>query len=181
MTTTVPTPTGTSQESLTQVLEPVRQGLLDDAKAEADRIVSAATRDAEEVFATATAEADAAVDRASHRAEVSAQTHADQVLARVRNDGQRLVLSAQEGLRQQLIDEVHTAARGLVEHPRYPALLDHLESQARGQLGDDVLIDRDPEGGLVAVAGSRRVDYRLSALASRALEALADEVAELWT
>jgi hypothetical protein len=63
--------------------------------------------------------------------------------------------------------------------------LDHLETLARAQLGDMVAltIERDPEpyGGIFAVAGSHQVDYRLPILADRALDAMADEVASLWT
>jgi hypothetical protein len=61
--------------------------------------------------------------------------------------------------------------------------LDHLEALARAQLGDAVEIERDPApyGGVFAVAGSHQVDYRLPILADRALDAIADEVASLWT
>jgi len=44
------------------------------------------------------------------------------------------------------------------------------------------VIERDPspDGGVVARAGTRRVDYRLPILAERALDDLSDKVAELW-
>jgi vacuolar-type H+-ATPase subunit E/Vma4 len=182
MTTTVAPAPGPASESLHHQLEPVRDALLRDAAAEADRIVAAATKSARDVVAAATASADAEVAEALHRAELSAQAHSEQALARLRNDGHRVVLTTQQQLRQQLIGEVHSAAQDLRADPRYGALLDHLETLARSQLGDDVVVERDPEpdGGIIAEAGSRRVDYRLASLADRALDILADDVAELW-
>lgn len=182
MTVALPSPRNTSADTLGQALEPVRRALLADAKAEADRIVSAALDAADELIAEAQAEADAAVDEAHHRAQLSAQAYAGQRLAQIRSDSHRAVLDTEAQLGQRLLDEVHTAARALRGEPRYPALLDHLESLARSQLGDGAVIDRDPEpdGGIVAKAGPRRVDYRLVALADRAIDTLADEVAELW-
>jgi vacuolar-type H+-ATPase subunit E/Vma4 len=183
MTTAVTPPTEPAPETLSDVLEPVRQALLGDARAEADRIASVATHCAKEVVAAAKTEADAEVERARHRAALSATAHADQILARVSNDAHRVELDTQEELRRELIDDVHTSARDIRRDPRYPALLDHLESLARSQLGAGAIIERDPhpDGGIVAVAGSRRVDYRLPVLANRALDTLADDVAELWT
>ncbi|MGB5757865.1 MAG: V-type ATP synthase subunit E [Acidimicrobiales bacterium] len=182
MTVALPSPRNTEADTLGHALEPVRQALLADAKAEADRIVSAAVDAAAELIAQAQAGADEAVDQARHRAELAAQVYAEQRLAQIRSDSHRAVLDTQAQLGQRLLDEVHTAARALRGDPRYPALLDHLESLARSQLGDGAVVDRDPEpgGGIVARAGARRVDYRLVALADRAIDTLADEVAELW-
>ncbi len=183
MTTTTPAPTESAPRTLVQALEPVRDALLADAETEAERIVAAAADAAHEIIATATAEADAVVEQARHRAERSARAHTDMVLARTRNDAHRVVLDTQHQLNRRLIDDVHVAARDLRVDPRYPALLDHLESLARNQLGDTAVIERDPEpdGGIVAEAGTSRVDYRLPILADRALDTLADDVAELWT
>ncbi len=173
----------TAPTALRELLEPVREALLLDAAAEADRVVAAATSEAHDVVASARAEADAQVEQAQHRTTLAAQAHEALLLARVRNEGHRAVLATRRRLEQQLIDEARTAVEGLRHDPRYPAVLDHLEAMARRQLGDDAVIERDaaPAGGIVAVAGARRVDYRLATLADRAIDALADEVAELWT
>lgn len=181
--TTTPAPSSDpAVGTIRRALEPVRDALLRDASVEADRIVSAASDAAREVVASATAEADAEVDRVRHSAKLAAQAHTELTLAQLRNDAHRVVLQAQEQLRHQLIDSVHASARLVRHDPRYPKLLDHLEAMARRQLGTDALIERDPEtdGGVLAEAGSRRADYRLTPLADRALDALADEVAELW-
>ena len=182
MTTTVAPAPGPAPESLCHQLGPLRDALLRDAAAEADRIITAATNSAKGVITTATARADAEVAQALHRAELSAQAHSEQTLARLRNDGHRVVLTTQQQIRQQLIDKVHSSTQGLRTDPRYGALLNRLEMLARSQLGDDAVIERDPQldGGIIAQAGSRRVDYRLTALADRALDILADDVAELW-
>jgi len=171
-----------SPASLDQVLEPVRAALLADAGAEADRIVEEATRSATETMAAAETEAEATIERSRRRAELSSRAHSERVLARLRNDEQRGLHDAQLQLLSQLIETVHVSARRLRDDPRYPALLDQLESMARAQLGEDAVIERDPnpDGGLVARAGTRRVDYRLPVLAERALDDLSDEVAELW-
>jgi vacuolar-type H+-ATPase subunit E/Vma4 len=182
MTTTEHRQQDAREPCLAEVLEPVRIALLSDARAEADRIVSAATSAAETAVAKAEAESLAAVERAVRRTERSSLAHSKQVLARAGNDNHREVLSTREQIRQELINEVRSAARDLRHDPRYPALLDHLETLARSQLGDEAVITRDldTDGGIVAETGRRRVDYRLPLLADRALDHLADEVAELW-
>ena len=53
---------------------------------------------------------------------------------------------------------------------------------AAAQLGAEAEITVDPDGepGIVASAGHRRVDYRLTTLADRAFDALGADVATLW-
>ncbi len=169
--------------SLDRILEPVREALLADAEDQAERIIAEAVRDARELTDTAKDETDAAVEQARRLAERSARALADQGLARLRTETHRRVLERQQQILQQLIDTVHESARELRTDPRYPALLDELESMARNQLGDTAALDRDasPDGGIVGEADVQRVDYRLTALADRALETLADDVVELWT
>ncbi len=182
MSVSVPTEQHPSPTSLEQVLEPVRGALLADAGAEAARIVEEAARSATEVTGAASAEAEATIERSRRRTELSSRAHSDRVLARLRNDEQRGLHDAQQQLLRRLIETVHVSARQLRADPRYPALLDQLESMARDQLGEEAVIERDPspDGGVVARAGTHRVDYRLPILAERALDDLSDKVAELW-
>lgn len=182
MTATLDRSIDTASLSLEEALQPVRLALLADAELEADRIIAAARTAADESVAGALSEADAEVERARDRAERSARAHTARLQARVLDQGRRTVLAAKEQLRRRLVDDVHDAALELREDPRYPLLLDHLEALAVRQLGDDAVIERDPEGagGLIARTDLRRVDYRLASLADRALDALADEVGALW-
>jgi vacuolar-type H+-ATPase subunit E/Vma4 len=172
----------TRDAELVAILAPVRDALLADAEAEAARIVDEARRAADDAVATATKEADATVDAAQRRSELAGRVHADLVLAQARSDAHAAVLHVQEDLRRALQERVHAAVGELRGDPRYSSLLDGLEAMARTQLGGSAVIERDPDphGGIVAVAGDRRVDYTLQALADRALRAIDDEVARLW-
>jgi vacuolar-type H+-ATPase subunit E/Vma4 len=164
-------------------LQPVRTALLDDARADADRILAAATRDADALVASAEKRANREVEKARRSNAESTAALLERALARAEADGQAGILRTESELHRRLIEGVRTAALGLRTDSRYPALLDHLETLTREQLGEEVLITRDPPdgGGVRGAAGQRRVDYTLTALADRALDALADEVAQPWT
>lgn len=163
-------------------LEPVRRALLEDARAAADRVLADATRRATRRVEEAERDASAAVESAERRGETSARVRADQALTQARSDAHGRILRVEEELRRRLHDRARTAARELVDDPRYPELIGTLQRLARDQLGPAAEIEEDPggRGGIVAVAGSRRVDYTLPALAERALGSLADEEASLW-
>ena len=162
-------------------LEPVRLALLADAQAAATEIVGQASAEAAAVVARANGEADAAVDQARQRAEETGAAHAAMTVTRARREAHTTVLQAREALRRELDRRVGIAVEAMRDDPRYSALLDRLETLARTQLGAAVDIEHPPEGGIVAIDGPRRVDYRLVALAERELEELADEVAALWS
>jgi vacuolar-type H+-ATPase subunit E/Vma4 len=86
-----------------------------------------------------------------------------------------------------VLEEVRARAREaavrLREDPRYPELLERLKRIAIAQLGNEAELEVDPSGvgGVIAHAGSVRVDYTLPALAERALEALDGELERLWS
>lgn len=183
MTTTSAPPTEPTSATVRSLLEPVREALLSDAATEAARAIAEAATAASGIVAAAEAQADTEVERVKRRAELSSQAFAEQALAQARRDGHRVVLTAKRDLELHLHDEVHHAFEALRSDTRYPALLDELEVLARQQLGQAAVITRDPHpgGGIIAEAGSRRVDYTMTVLADRALVALADKVAKLWT
>jgi len=164
-------------------LEPVRRALLADAGVEAQIIVAEAQSEADELVFRAEQEADDAVERDLRRSRLANDARAAAVLLRARSEARSAVLQRQEELRRELVDRVREAALGLCDDPRYPALLDELERLAGEQLGRDTIVERDPMpgGGVVATAGSLRVDYGLDTLADRALETMPDEVSLLWT
>lgn len=164
-------------------LDPVRQTLLDDAGTEAERIRADARQRADARAADAERQVAAEVAQVAQRQAVASAAHADQERARARAEAHATMLRVREELRLDLLDAVRSAAMQLRDDDRYPALLDHLEAMARGQLGTDAHVERDPPeaGGVMADAGARRVDYTLRALAERALREHGDEVASLWT
>jgi vacuolar-type H+-ATPase subunit E/Vma4 len=162
-------------------LEPVRVALLDDARAEADRLIADATRAADLIVGRAQLDADAAIEQARRRGAASAEARADQTLTHTRSTAHTEILRAEDDIRRGLHGAARAAVLDLRTDHRYPVLMSELELRARRQLGPDAMITPDPDGGgFVAQSGGRRVDYTLPALADRALDALADKVAALW-
>lgn len=178
-----PSAASSATTGVPSALEPVRRCLLDEAHRTADNIVSDAQRAGDELIAAAQRESDEALDRAHRRAEATVAAQAAQARENARRDAHAELLRTHDELRRELADRVRDAAVELRHDPRYPVLLDELERLARDQLGADAEVDRDPDqgGGVVAVSGDRRVDYRMPVLADRAIAAIADEVATLWS
>jgi vacuolar-type H+-ATPase subunit E/Vma4 len=170
-------------QTLAERLEPVRRALLADATGEADGIRAAARDHVRSITDAAEQEIAAEVAEIARRRSIAERAHADQLRARARAEARAELLATREQVYRDLLAAVRAAALELRDDERYPALLDRLEAVARDQLGADARVERDPpdRGGVVAVAGTRRVDYTLPALAERALRDHADEVAELWT
>ena len=167
-----------SRSDLAPQLEPVRQALLRDAQGTVADILGTARADAAQIVARAQSSCDEAVEHARQRAVASAHAQSEQALADARREAHAVVLRAEGQLRRQLVNRVYDAAEGLRADPRYPALLDHLAALARAQLGQGALVTADPQpgGGVLASAGSRRVDYRLRALADLALDAVSEDI-----
>lgn len=164
-------------------LGPVADALLDDAEADAARLLDKARRDADSTRTSAQADVSQQLDRARDRAKTSARAHHQQLLTQARRQANAIIMEAQEAARVQLITQLRHDAMRLRDDPRYPQLLNGLEAAARRQLGPDTIITRDPTeaGGIIASDGDRNVDYTLPALAERALGSLGRRTAELWT
>ena len=174
--------TASGHDPIAAQLAPVRSAVLDEARAEADRLLAEARTRADEQVADAQQEVDDAVAAARRRTAEAAGARARSAVARARRDQHAEVLGAQAELRAELRGRVVRAVRALRDDSRYPALLDALEGLARAQLGDGATVERDPEGGgVVATDRGRRVDYTLEALGERAFAALEEEGAALWS
>ena len=168
-------------DELLAQLEPVRRALIEDAQAEADRIIAQASREAALTAEEAKREATELIGRAEDRGAAAAKARADQTLANARGDVHGEILRAQEAVRQRLHHAVRAAAFELRSDRRYRALLKEFERLARNQLGPNVQIEQDgPSGGIMAIAGSRQVDYTLPAVAERVLDGVCDKVTLLW-
>ena len=179
MTAVAPTPDRV--DDLRAELEPVRRALREDAQAHADRIIEEASQHAALTTDEAERGAVEQIRRAERRGAAAAQARADQRLAQARGEAHGEILQAKEEIRRRLHRTVQAAAFDLRSDLRYPELLNELERLARNQLGPNVQIERDdPSGGIMAIAGSRQVDYTLPPLAERALDALSDKVKLLW-
>jgi vacuolar-type H+-ATPase subunit E/Vma4 len=176
-------PQGHDEMNVVESLRPVRDALLADASREADRLVVGARRLADQHIADVEEDIDAEVADVARRAGMSATARADHAAARAHTQSHRSMLRSRTDTNRELAAAVGAAVRALRDDARYPELLRHFEAEAKDQLGSEaeVRVDPDPDGGVVATAGSRHVDYTLRALADRALSSLADEVAALWT
>jgi vacuolar-type H+-ATPase subunit E/Vma4 len=91
------------------------------------------------------------------------------------------VLARRNALRLELQRQVRESATALRTDPRYPPLLTRLTEQSHALLGPDAMVAESPDGGVVAEAGSRRLDLSLPTLATRTLESMTQEVRQLWT
>lgn len=161
-------------------LAPLEERLLADARAAASGIMAEAREKAEAIVAEAEEEAAGIRGAAVAAGEEAARSEVALRSARVRRQAHETVLAARNELRLEVRRAVRERASALVEDPRYPDLLERLRERARAALGPDAVLTEAPEGGLVAEAGSRRLDLSLPTLADAALEAAADQVAGLW-
>ena len=161
-------------------LAPLRERLLADAQATLSGILDAArdqagvTRTAAEVEAVRIRAAAAAAGEETARSEAALRS------ARARRQGHQAVLESRRALRDEVGRRVRESAIALTADPRYPALMERLRARAVEVLGPDVVVTEGPDGGLVAVAGSRSLDLTLPTLAEAVLGAMAPDVSGLW-
>jgi cell division septum initiation protein DivIVA len=161
-------------------LRPLRQALFHAAEREAERIRENARREAALIAAEANAEAGRISRDAATRGEADAIADARTNSSQARRTAREKVLTAQESLRLELLGELRTAAVAAQADSRYPALLERLHRRAVAVLGPDAELSESPGGGLIGVAGTRRLDLSLPALALRRAEEMPEEVSGLW-
>ncbi|MGO9081359.1 MAG: hypothetical protein ACLQDY_20350 [Streptosporangiaceae bacterium] len=162
-------------------LGPVRDGLLRRAAGQAEEIVAAARRQADEITglarrAAARAAADGQADGEAQGAPLSAAE-----ISRGRREARQAVLAAREAARAELARQVRAAAGALRGDPGYPQLRDRLAQLAARAAGPGAAVTEHPDGGVLASAPGVLVDLSLPRLADRAVEALGSQAARLWT
>lgn len=162
-------------------LAPVRAALLAAAEREADELRRAAADQAQAVLDDARHEVDRIRSEAVAQGEAEARSAAALRSARVRRQAHETVLTRRNDLRLALQREVAQSARALRDDPRYPDLLARLTARCRSVLGPAAVVSESPEGGVVAVAGSRRLDLSLPVLAAGAITSMTPEMSALWT
>jgi vacuolar-type H+-ATPase subunit E/Vma4 len=151
-------------------LEPLHDALLGEARQAARDRRTGARRDARGILEQAEAEARALLERARADGEAAAELEAERERARAQREARALVLETKQAFRKELERRALAAAAELRNEPRYGTMLEGLARMARIQLGDEAVLEVDPpEGGVIAHAGARRVDYSLPALVERCL------------
>ena len=161
-------------------LAPVRGSLLIAAQREAADIRRDTSEQALALLDAARHEADRILVAAAEEGTATARSQAVLRSARARRAAHETVLTRRNALRLELQRQVRESAVELRTDPRYPALLARLTEQSHAVLGPEATVAESPEGGVVAEAGSRRLDLSLPVLATRTLESMAQEVRELW-
>ncbi len=162
-------------------LEPVRTALLAAARADAAAVLRKAQQQKDELLADARRTADELVAAARAEGEADATAAVAARMVQSRRDARRTILAGQRELYDELRRRCRSAATALTESPEYEGLRRQLVERARDQLGSAATVTDSPDGGVLASAGSRRLDLRLPALADRALDGTGAEVARLWT
>jgi len=160
----------TGRDDLAGALAPVREALLDSARAEAARIRAAADAAAEATVAAARDEADQIRAQARERGAADAATALGADRSRVRRQARAVLLAA----RREGSETLRAAARATVldvrSDPGYPRLHAALIAAARRSLGPGTRTEPAEDGGVIGTRGARRIDLSLTALADRAVE-----------
>jgi vacuolar-type H+-ATPase subunit E/Vma4 len=162
-------------------LAPVRAHVLRAARAEAERIIAQARIQAATVVQNARRGADEAVELAEAQGRADGALAAAAERSRGREQARSIVLGAEREAREELCGQVLAVVSGLRAEPGYGQLLIRLTSMAARAAGPDATVTVQPAGGVVARSRGVVVDCTLPRLAGLAVDALGDQVRELWT
>ncbi len=162
-------------------LAPVRAHLLRGARTEADRILAEARVQAAATVRQARHDAEDAVRQARTRGQAEAARAAEAERNQGREQARSIVLGARRQAHEELRAQVLAAVGGLRDEPGYERLLARLTAMAARAAGPGATVAADPAGGVVARSDGTVVDCSLPRLASLAVDALGDQVTELWT
>ncbi len=157
-----------------------RDALIAAARADAERILEAARADVAAERAGAEQAARELLERAAAAGVADATEEWATRRAQLIEERRSRVRHAQRAVYEQWRRESTAAALALRDDEKYPALRESLRDLAIRLLGPDADIVEDPRGGVVARAGSRVLDLRLSTLAARALEQFETGAEGLW-
>jgi vacuolar-type H+-ATPase subunit H len=152
---------------------------LADAHAGAERLLAEAHERAAATLTAARGRATALREDTLAAAREAADEDARRVLAGARASAHELLLSVRREVYATVTSDV--ARRASSRREDYRALTERLIEDARRRLGADVEIADAPDGGIIARAPGRQLDYSLSTRVRRCLARLDDEVAALWS
>jgi len=159
--------------------DPIRRAALADAHAEGERLRARARERSAAALAAARERAGALREDSLAAARQGAGEDARRVLSAARNSAHELLLSARREVYAAVARDVARQAASRRED--YHAATERLIGDARRRLGADVEILDAPDGGIIARAPGRQIDYSLPTQVGRCLAQLEDEVAELWS
>jgi vacuolar-type H+-ATPase subunit E/Vma4 len=164
-------------------LDTASGALLAEARRRAQEILAQAEVEASEQVEPARRQADAVVAAARARGEADGRLESGRDEAAERFAARMTVLAAQRTSYDELRRRARAAVLTLREEADYPELLERLAAAARRDLGDGAQLQIDPPdlGGVLGTAGTRAVDYTLTALADRCIDDLGPRLAALWT
>ena len=164
-----------------RALAPVRDRLIQRARAEAEKLVGEARAEAAATIAAAEARSRMILDEARARGEALAAADTAELLTAARREARALDLAAQRAIYDAVRDGIERGIRALLISADYPAVRAALERRARYAVGSEAVIADGEGGGATATARGRRLDLSLPAIAARAVDGLGEEVAQLWT
>lgn len=163
-------------------LEPLRRALHTEAQAGAEERRDEVATSCDRIVAAAEAQGRQLATQGRLEGGQAAEREAGRRRAAAARRGREIVLSAQRRQLETLRREAREAVHRSRLDPRYPRLLERLEQAVRAQLGADAEVDIDPPdaGGVIGRHGSRSVDYTLPGLVDRVVDAMGEELEELW-
>jgi vacuolar-type H+-ATPase subunit E/Vma4 len=151
-------------------LAPVRQALLAAADRDAAAVRARARCTADQIMHDAVAQAEAIRADAHRQGSAAAARTVVVERAHARRAARATVLRAQREADEALVTAARAAVARLVDDPDYPRLRAGMVRAIHRALGPDADIRAHPDGGVVGLAGPRRVDFSLRGLADRVLE-----------
>jgi len=158
---------------------PVHRAAFADAHAEAERLRAQARERSAATLAAARERTEELREDSLAAAREEADEDARRVLSAARNSAHELLLSARREVYAAVARDAARQASSRRED--YHAVTERLIGDARRRLGADVEIVDAPDGGIIARAPGRQIDYSLPTQVGRCLAQLEDEVAELWS
>ena len=164
-----------------EALAPVRGRMLAAASAEAGRIVAQARIEAAALVTDAHRRAAETVARAEAQGRADSAAAAAGARSRGHEQATAIVLGARHEALEELRGEALAAITGLRSDPGYARLLLRLTAMAARAAGPDATVTVQPAGGVLARSTGVLVDVTLPRLAGLAVDALGDQVRELWT
>lgn len=147
-------------------LAPVREALLALARRDAARVLTAADADAATIMSHAEEVAEQIRSAAQAEATVDARTRLALEESRINREARAVELRAHRAAYDELVRRAREAMRDLSD---VPGLREKLAGLARAELDAAATVVQNPDGGVVAEAGGRRVSYLLTTLAEDAV------------
>lgn len=173
--------TALKAERVLPALAPVRAEILRGAADDAEQMIADARQEAARIVEQGRETAQQITETARAAGEAAAASVAAEQGAALERRLRRELLVAQDNAYRQWRRRGTEAVLRLRDEPDYPGWRDLLRGTASAVLGADAQVKDDPDGGVVAQLGHRRMDLSLSALAERVLDRLAPEVDGLWS